>query len=124
MEELKKIMRNGVIVAIVILIFGVIYQNIYLYLGMFLGALISVIGFYMICLDAKSSIASGSPFKVSVIGYMKRYIMYGIFLGIMTKYYGFPMLVSGVIGLLNIKCNIYAITLLNTIKNFKKKHSK
>ncbi|MGL5902026.1 MAG: ATPase, partial [Cetobacterium sp.] len=73
MDELKVIMKRGLIAAIVILIYGVLSKNEYLYIGMFIGAILSVIGFYMICLDAKASLASNSPFKVGVIGYLKRY---------------------------------------------------
>ena len=124
MEELKKVIRHGVITAIVILIYGVLTMNKYVYLGMFLGAILSIVGFYMICLDAKASLASNSPFKVGVTGYLKRYFLYGVFLAVATKYYGFPMLVSGVIGLLNIKINILAMTLFNNIKKFKSKYLK
>ncbi|MGL4867035.1 MAG: ATP synthase subunit I [Cetobacterium sp.] len=124
MDELKVIMKRGLIAAVVILIYGVLSKNEYLYIGMFIGAILSVIGFYMICLDAKASLASNSPFKVGVIGYLKRYVLYGIFLAIAAKFYGFPMLVSGVIGLLNIKINILALTLFNNIKKFKSKYLK
>ncbi|MEG0069746.1 ATP synthase subunit I [Cetobacterium sp.] len=124
MDELKKIIRRGIITSIVILIYGVLSLNKYVYIGMFLGSVFSVVGFYMICLDAKASLASNSPFKVGVVGYLKRYLLYGIFLAVATKYYGFPMLVSGVIGLLSIKINILAMTLFNNIKKFKSKHLK
>lgn len=124
MDELKKIIKRGIITAIIVLIYGVLSGSEYVYIGMFSGAILSVVGFYMICLDAKASLASNSPFKVGVIGYLKRYFLYGIFLALATKFYGFPMLVSGVIGLLNIKINILAITLFNNIKKFKSKHLK
>lgn len=124
MDELKKIIKRGTITALVVLVYGVLSRNEYVYIGMFTGAILSVVGFYMICLDAKASLASNSPFKVGVIGYLKRYFLYGIFLAVATKFYGFPMLVSGVIGLLNIKINILAITLFNNIKKFKSKYLK
>ena len=124
MDELKKVIKRGVITAIIILVYGLLSGNKYIYMGMFSGAALSVVGFYMICLDAKASLASNSPFKVGVIGYLKRYFLYGIFLALATKFYGFPMLVSGVIGLLNIKINILAITLFNNIKKFKSKYLK
>ena len=124
MDDLKKIIKRGIITAIVVLVYGVLSGNKYIYMGMFLGAILSVVGFYMICLDAKASLASNSPFKVGVIGYLKRYFLYGIFLALATKFYGFPMLVSGVIGLLNVKFNILAITLFNNIKKFKSKYLK
>lgn len=124
MDELKKIIKRGIITAIVVLVYGVLSGNKYIYMGMFLGAILSVVGFYMICLDAKAGLASNSPFKVGVTGYLKRYFLYGIFLALATKFYGFPMLVSGVIGLLNIKFNILAIALFNNIKKFKSKYLK
>ena len=124
MDELKKIIKRGIITAFVILVYGILSRNKYVYIGMFSGAILSVVGFYMICLDAKASLASNSPFKVGVIGYLKRYFLYGIFLALATKFYGFPMLVSGVTGLLNIKINILAITLFNNIKKFKSKYLK
>ncbi|MDX8336321.1 ATP synthase subunit I [Candidatus Cetobacterium colombiensis] len=124
MDELKKIIKRGIITSIVILIYGVLSANKYIYIGMFIGAILSVVGFYMICLDAKASLASNSPFKVGVTGYIKRYFIYGIFLAVATKFYGFPMLVSGVMGLLNIKINITFITLFNNIKKFKSKYLK
>lgn len=124
MEEIKKILHRGIIVSLVILGYGVLFQNRYVYIGMFLGAILSVIGFYMIYLDAKTSLVSDSPFKISVIGYLKRYVMYGFFLGVMTKYYGFPMLVGGVIGLFNVKINIFILTLFNSIKKIKKNKNK
>ena len=34
---------------------------------MYKRQILSVVGFYMICLDAKASLASNSPFKVGVI---------------------------------------------------------
>lgn len=124
MNELKQIMKRGVIVAIIVFILGIIMKNRYLYLGMAIGALLSVIGFYMIYIDAKASLLSNSPFKVGVIGYLKRYLIYGIFLAIATKFGGFPMLVSGVIGLLNVKINILLLTLFSNIKKFKLKYLK
>ncbi|MGL4997959.1 MAG: ATP synthase subunit I [Cetobacterium sp.] len=117
-------MKRGTIAALIVLLYGILSKNEYIYLGMFLGSILSVVGFYMICLDAKASLASNSPFKVGVIGYLKRYFLYGIFLALAAKFYGFPMLVSGVIGLLNIKINILAITLFNNIKKFKSKYLK
>ena len=51
MDELKKIIKRGIITSIVILIYGVLSANKYIYIGMFIGAILSVIGFYMICLE-------------------------------------------------------------------------
>ncbi len=118
MEQLKIIMKRAMIVAIIILIYGVLTNNKYLYIGMFLGALLSILGFYMIYLDARASLVSNSPFKAGVTGYLKRYILYGAFLALLTKFYGLPMLIGGVIGLLNIKINILIITFSNSIKRF------
>lgn len=122
MEQLKKIIKNAFITSLVVLVYGILTKSELLYIGVFLGCLVSVLGFYMTIIDAQNSIYSKSPMKSSVIGYLKRYMVYGIFLTIATKYYGLPMLISSAIGLLNIKFNIWIITLSENIKKFKEKH--
>ena len=46
----------------------------------------SIIMFYMICMDIKSIAASESVSrKRGFIGYAKRYLVYGVYLGAMVK---------------------------------------
>ena len=76
----------------------------------------------MISLDAKTSLHSNSPFKVSVIGYIKRYVLYGIYLGVMAKFFGMPMIIAGALGLLSIKFNIWLYFGVKNIKSLKSKY--
>lgn len=124
MELIKRLMKRGIITSIIILIYGIITLNKYIYIGMFLGSVVSLLGFYIICQDVKASIVSTSPSKTAIVSYLKRYVLYGILLGVLTKYYGFPMLVSSVMGLFNIKINIYILTIINKMEKFKSKHIK
>ncbi|MEF9933280.1 MAG: ATPase [Cetobacterium sp.] len=122
MDNIKKVFRRGIITSVVILVYGILSSNQLIYIGMFIGSLLSLLGFYMICLDVKSSVMSSSPFKVGVIGYLKRYLIYGVFLGTATYFYGLPMLISGLIGLLNVKFNILLMTLFDNIRKLKIKY--
>lgn len=124
MEIIKKIFKNAFITSLVILGYGVISRSNLIYIGMFGGSLLSILGFYMIALDSKKSIHSSSPMKASVLGYLRRYFIYAIFLGGLTKYFGISMLVCSAIGLLNIKFNIFISTLSDNILMFKEKYLK
>ena len=124
MESVKKVFKNSAIVSGVVLVYGILIRSDLVYIGMFLGSLLSILSFYMICSDAKRSITASSPMKASVIGYLKRYLIYGIYMGIMTYYFGLPMLISSAIGLLNIKFSILLMTLSDNILKFKSKFLK
>lgn len=122
MELLKIIIKRGFITSGIIFLYGILLQNKIIYMGMFGGSLLSILGFYMISLDAKTSLHSNSPFKVSVIGYIKRYILYGIYLGVMAKFFGMPMIIAGALGLLSIKFNIWLYFGVKNIKSLKSKY--
>ncbi|MGL4308788.1 MAG: ATPase [Cetobacterium sp.] len=122
MEEIKRVLKRGFVTSGIILVYGVVTFNPLVYFGMFVGSLLSILGFYLICLDAKASVMSNSPFKIGVTGYLKRYAIYGIFLGATLKFLGLPMFVSSVIGLLSIRFNILLMALFDNIKKFKAKH--
>lgn len=124
METIKKIFKNAAITSLIILGYGAISRSNLIYLGMFGGSLISILGFYMICLDSKTSIYSSSPMRASILGYLKRYFLYALFLGILAKYFGISMLVCSAIGLLNIKFNIFITTFSENILRFKRSHLK
>jgi hypothetical protein len=121
-ELLKIIIKRGFITSGIIFLYGILLQNKIIYMGMFGGSLLSILGFYMISLDAKTSLHSNSPFKVSVIGYIKRYILYGIYLGVMAKFFGMPMIIAGALGLLSIKFNIWLYFGVKNIKSLKSKY--
>jgi hypothetical protein len=121
-ELLKIIIKRGFITSGIIFLYGILLQNKIIYMGMFGGSLLSILGFYMISLDAKTSLHSNSTFKVSVIGYIKRYILYGIYLGVMAKFFGMPMIIAGALGLLSIKFNIWLYFGVKNIKSLKSKY--
>lgn len=124
MENVKKVFKISSIISIVILIYGFLVGSKLIYLGMFVGSLISMLSFYMLCEEAKRSIRSYSPMKSSVIGYLKRYLIYGVYMGVMTYYFGLPMLISSAIGLLNTKISIFLMVLSDNILSFKEKYLK
>lgn len=122
MEQIKKIFKRAGIAALIILIYGLIIKNEYVYLGMFSGSVMSIVMFYIICLDIKSIAASESVSrKRGFIGYAKRYLIYGVYLGAMAKFFGLPMLISSAIGLLNVKIIILLMTLSENILKLRNK---
>lgn len=122
MEQIKSIFKRAGLVAVIILIYGIIIKNEYVYIGMFSGSVMSIIMFYMICMDIKSIAASESVSrKRGFIGYAKRYLVYGIYLGAMAKFFGLPMLLSSAIGLLNVKVIILLMTLSENIVKLRDK---
>lgn len=122
MEQIKKIFKRAGVAALIILIYGLIIKNEYVYLGMFSGSVMSIVMFYIICLDIKSIAASESVSrKRGFIGYAKRYLIYGVYLGAMAKFFGLPMLISSAIGLLNVKIIILLMTLSENILKLRNK---
>ncbi|MDO4588608.1 MAG: ATPase [Fusobacterium sp.] len=122
MEQIKGIFKKATLVAVIILIYGVVIKNEYVYVGMFSGAIMSIFMFYMICIDIKSIAASESVSrKRGFLGYAKRYLVYGIYLGAMAKFFGLPMLLGSAIGLLNVKIIILLTTLSENIKRLRDK---
>lgn len=122
MEQIKGIFKKATLVAVIILIYGVVIKNEYVYVGMFSGAIMSIFMFYMICIDIKSIAASESVSrKRGFLGYAKRYLVYGIYLGAMAKFFGLPMLLSSAIGLLNVKVIILLMTLSENIGRLRDK---
>ena len=76
MEQIKSIFKRAGIAAAIILIYGIVIKNEYVYIGMFSGSVMSIIMFYMICMDIKFIAASESVSrKRGFIGYAKRYLV-------------------------------------------------
>lgn len=119
MEELKRIFKNSLRTSIVILIYGLLTRNSVMYIGFFMGSLVSVLGLYMMTVDAKKIIYSKNGKRIATLGYLKRYILYGLFLLIMVKLSGLPMMLGSTIGLLNVRLNICYIVVSNNIKKWK-----
>lgn len=123
MNDIKRIFKRAAVTAIIILIYGILVKSEYVYLGMFSGSVMSILVFYLLCLDIKSIAASESVSrKRGFIGYAKRYAVYGIYLGIMAHFFGLPMLLGSAIGLLNIKANILLIILSENILKLRDKY--
>ena len=122
MEEIKKIFRNSILTSLIILIIGVVFNERLLYIGIFIGSLIAVLGFYMMCTESRKIIYSDSPKKVAIIGYFKRYAIYAFSLGIIAKYFDLPMLICSVVGLMNIKINIFICIIFENIVRFRNRH--
>lgn len=115
-SDIKKIMKNSIITSLIVFIYGILVKSQIVYIGAFLGSIISVITLYTIYLDAEVAVRSHSAFKITVTGYLKRYAVYGIYLGILLKYFGTPMCVGGAMGLLNTKFNIALVTIVTSLK--------
>ena len=124
MDEIKNLMRRAFITSGIIIIYGLIIKEKMVCIGMFGGSLISILAFYMICIDVKSITVRGGSYKAGIIGYLKRYLLYGISLGSAAYFFGTGMMLSTAIGLLNIKFNIYLMVLYKNFINFKNKYLK
>ncbi|MGL4392644.1 MAG: ATP synthase subunit I [Fusobacteriaceae bacterium] len=121
MDEIKKLFKIAFVFAGIIMIVGISTMRKEIYFGMFVGSLLAIFGLYITCIEAKASLEKGSPMKSSVLGYAKRYVLYGIFIAVVIKYFGLPTLICSAVGLLTVKFSIYLMTLLNFINSLKKK---
>lgn len=118
-QEIKKVLKNSMITSIIVFIYGLVVRSPVVYLGMFGGCIISWLGFYSICLEAEAAVKNNNPFRVTVTGYLKRYLIYGIYLGILIKFWGIAAFLGGALGLLNIKFNIFLMTFTLVIQKIK-----
>ncbi len=105
MEDLKLLIRRSIKTSIIILIYGLIIREEVVYIGAFLGSLISILSLYMIKWDVETVLNSGNPVSISIGGYLKRYLVYGLFLAALM-YFGHNLFFGGVLGLLNVKFNL------------------
>ena len=130
MNKIKKILKNSTILATSIFIIGLLTFNIYVIL-IFIGACVSILSFYMMIQDAKlisyaETTKQGT--KIARLGFAKRFFLYLIALGIAGYFYKEKGIFCVGIGMLNIKINIYLLTLyerlilkINKIKEDSKK---
>lgn len=124
MDEIKSLIQRAFITSVIIIIYGFIVKEKMVYIGMFTGSLISILAFYMICLDVKAIAAKGGAYKAGILSYLKRYFLYGLILWLAIYFFGIGMMLSTAIGLLNIKFNIYIMVLYKNFIKFKKKYLK
>ena len=123
MGDLKVLIRRSIITSIIILIYGLVIREKVVYIGAFLGSLISILSLYMIKWDVEAVLNTGTPVRVSMVGYVKRYLIYGIFL-VALMYFGHNLFFGGVLGLLNVKFNLLLNTVIQYINKLKVKISK
>lgn len=125
MEQIKLLFKRAFITAVLILLYGIITATKEIYIGMFLGALVSILALYMIYQDVNTIVVTrDSSKKRAMFGYLKRYILYSVFFGIMGKIGGLSMILGSAIGLLNVKGNIYLLVLSDKFKKFRDNHLK
>lgn len=124
MEEVKKIIKNSTITSLVILIYGVLIRSREVYIGMSGGSLVSILCFYMIYIDVKTSIIKGANFKSGVLGYLKRYAIYLSVLAGASYFFDLAMMLGTAIGLLNVKFNILLVVLYKNLLKWKDKYLK
>ena len=122
MEEVKKLFKITITVAIVTCLLGLIFQDKYLLFGFSGGCAVSVVALYMLSLDSKA-ITYTKDIKVAkriaYIGYAKRYFLHLLFLGILLYFTNdFKLFLSGFIGTLNVKLSIYFINIFKKFKSF------
>lgn len=125
MEGIKKIFKRSIITSGIILTYGLIFQSREIYIGMFSGAIISVISFYLICEDVKKIVETREgSYKRGMLGYLRRYVLYVVYLGVIAKFYGLSMIISSGLGLLNVKVNILLIALSDKVLKTRDKYLK
>lgn len=123
MEEIKNLIRRASVTSAIIIIYGLIAKEKMVCIGMFGGSLISILAFYMLCIDVKSITVRGGAYKAGILSYLKRYFLYALSLD-QQLIFGTGMMLSTAIGLLNIKFNIYLMVLYKNFINFKNKYLK
>ena len=105
MDKIKSLFKRTGITALIILIYGIIIGSKEVYFGMFSGALVSILGLYLLCLDV-------------------RYALYGVYLGVMAKFFGLSMIICSGLGLLNVKANILLMALSDKVIKIRDKNLK
>ncbi|WP_291259544.1 ATP synthase subunit I [Fusobacterium sp.] len=125
MDKVKILFKRTWITALAILVYGVIVGSKEVYLGMFSGAVVSILGLYLLCLDVKKIVATQQgSYKRGILGYLQRYLMYGIYLGVMGKFFGLSMIICSGLGLLNVKGNILLMALSDKVLKIRDKNLK
>lgn len=123
-RELEKLFKNTAKTTVVILIYGILVREKAIYIAMTVGSLISMLSLYFLYRDAEFIMSTqNSPMKNTLLGYGKRYLLYGIFLWLMI-YVDFKWFVGGMLGLLTVKFNILLKMVSIHLKYIKEKLKK
>lgn len=122
MEDIKIIFKHAWFCSFAVLVYGLCIWNVYVLVGTFSGSLISILGFYSLCQDVKTQVYERDDSRRrAFLRYLKRYIFYGIYLGILGNYFGLEMILSAGVGLLNIKLNVLALPIFKKLKSYSRK---
>lgn len=125
MDKVKSLFKRSGITALIILIYGLVIGSIEVYLGMFSGAVVSILGLYLLCLDVKKIVATQQgSYKRGILGYLQRYVIYAVYLGLMAKFFGLSMIICSGLGLLNVKANILLMALSDKVIKIRDKNLK
>lgn len=125
MDKVKSLFKRSGITALIILIYGLVIGSIEVYLGMFSGAVVSILGLYLLCLDVKKIVATQQgSYKRGILGYLQRYVIYAVYLGLMAKFFGLSMIICSGLGLLNVKANILLMALSDKVLKIRDKNLK
>lgn len=120
-KELKLIFKNSFITNLIILIYGLIIGQKSVYIASTLGAILSMGNLYWIYKDSQVLVyRKSSSMKQSITSYGKRYIVNGLFLGLMM-YINLQWLIAGALGLLVVKLNILLMMFMHQLNNIVKK---
>lgn len=120
MEEINLIIKRSFMTSFIILIYGILIREKVVFIGMFLGSLVSILAFYMIYLDIKNNLKVKSS-KYIFLGYLKRYLIYATVLAIASYFGKLPMMLATAVGLINIKFNIILFVLNKKLSKMIKK---
>jgi uncharacterized membrane protein len=124
-DKVKSLFKRSGITALIILIYGLVIGSIEVYLGMFSGAVVSILGLYLLCLDVKKIVATQQgSYKRGILGYLQRYVIYAVYLGVMAKFFGLSMIICSGLGLLNVKANILLMALSDKVLKIRDKNLK
>jgi len=120
-KDLKLIFRNSGITTIIIFIYGLVIGEKSIYIASSLGAILSIWNLYSIYKGVEIMIYLRDSSKTrKMFGYMKRYVISGIFLVLMMKV-DIKWFASGILGLLVVKFNILLSMLKEQFNNIAKK---
>ncbi len=125
MKEVEIIFKRMLITIFLVFIYGIIFQIKYVYIGCTSGCLVALLNFYLLSKDVKNiTFTRDAKYakRIAVLGYLKRYFIYMTYLGGLIYFLGFNFFISGVIGLLSVRFNIYILVISEKIKKFHSKY--
>ena len=123
-KDIIRMLKTAVIITIIVLVVGVIFQRKELYFACFLGCLVSVFNIVSLYMDCQRMMYAKNKIKPKVYSqFFRRFMLYGAALfvvGYITREYNFGridlnMLFCG-LGLLNFKISLYLSTIFKAKK--------